>query len=82
MLNFAEQTGSGAVMLVWSFSLKSRNFTYLKQHTDWTAVSLGKSSFTSKLDDKNNNNKMTQMKFKNDQNNYYREERDIRKNTH
>ena len=26
MLNFAEQTGSGAVMLVWSFSLFLTNF--------------------------------------------------------
>jgi hypothetical protein len=26
MLNFAEQTGSGAVMLVWSFSLLRVNF--------------------------------------------------------
>ena len=28
MLNFAEQTGSGAVMLVWSFSLIQSNFEY------------------------------------------------------
>ena len=26
MLNFAEQTGSGAVILVWSFLLRGRNF--------------------------------------------------------
>ena len=30
MLNFAEQTGSGAVMLVWSFSLPNANFEYIK----------------------------------------------------
>jgi hypothetical protein len=30
MLNFAEQTGSGAVMLVWSFSLSNQNFVYIK----------------------------------------------------
>ena len=29
MLNFAEQTGSGAVMLVWSFSLCRRNLDYI-----------------------------------------------------
>ena len=34
MLNFAEQTGSGAVMLVWSFSLYATNFRYIIcQHT-------------------------------------------------
>ena len=34
MLNFAEQTGSGAVMLVWSFSLYATNFWYINyQHT-------------------------------------------------
>jgi hypothetical protein len=30
MLNFAEQTGSGAVMLVWSFSLLRTNFRFIK----------------------------------------------------
>ena len=29
MLNFAEQTGSGAVMLVWSFSLIQRKFEFM-----------------------------------------------------
>jgi hypothetical protein len=29
MLNFAEQTGSGAVMLVWSFSLHSQNLRFI-----------------------------------------------------
>jgi hypothetical protein len=29
MLNFAEQTGSGAVMLVWSFSAICKNLRYL-----------------------------------------------------
>ena len=33
MLNFAEQTGSGAVMLVWSFSQIIKNFKY-NLHTD------------------------------------------------
>ena len=41
MLNFAEQTGSGAVMLVWSFSLLHEYLEFVKsltRHTMHNAV--------------------------------------------
>jgi hypothetical protein len=39
MLNFAEQTGSGAVMLVWSYpTLQSLHFTYLFYIATYSAL--------------------------------------------
>ena len=39
MLNFAEQTGSGAVMLVWSFLLTTRHHVY-PSHPSYTSFFL------------------------------------------
>ena len=57
MLNFAEQTGSGAVMLVWSFPSKSSHCCYIYCTVLYRNKDKDKDKDKDKFSENNKNNK-------------------------